>query len=94
MKNSILLILLTGCGIFAPLIQHQHEWTIEVTYFGGSKDTLFKSLTVPYDSIPLQLIKNADYKGCLFVALNNCDNLIECNVREYKIISYTFDVVE
>ncbi len=90
----ILLILLTGCGFWGSLIQHEHEWIIEVTYFGGSKDTLTKFLTVPYDSIPLVLIKNEDFKGCLYVALNNCDNLIECGVREYKIINYTFKEVE
>lgn len=90
----ILLILLTGCGIFSRLIQHEHNWTIEVIYFDGSKDTLTKQLTVPYDSLPLELLSNRTNKGCLFIMVADCDNLIECDIREFKIISYTFKAIE
>lgn len=94
MKKILLIIMISGCGIFPRLIQHEHNWTIEVIYFDGSKDTLTKQLTVPYDSIPLELLSNRTHKGCLFIMVTNCDNLIECGVREYKIINYTFKAIE
>ncbi len=81
---------LQSCGIRPPQVQYEHQWTVEVTYFTGEKATLTKSLISYYDEIELELLHNANHRGCLFIMVANCDNLFGCEIEFYDITSHTF----